>query len=123
MKKIFLLILMTLCLWSSNFEAASVEAKKSNKLLLVELEMEFCPYCEKIEKFVLSKSDVQSVINDSYIFIKLDINKESIPELLTSRMTPTFYILTDDGETIISEIKGAPSKSEFLNFLNKYIKR
>jgi len=67
----------------------------------------------------LSKDDVKKLMDEHYVFIKLDINKEVIPEHLTSRMTPTFYFLSSDGEHILEEIKGAPSKSDFVNYLNK----
>ncbi|MDD4507058.1 MAG: thioredoxin family protein [Sulfurospirillaceae bacterium] len=119
MKKIILCVLLSISLWAFNFEEAVIEAKKEHKLLLVELEMESCPYCERMEKFVLSKDDVKKLMDEHYVFIKLDINKEVIPEHLTSRMTPTFYFLSSDGESIIEEIKGAPSKSDFINYLNK----
>lgn len=119
MKNIILCGLLSISLWAFNFEEAVMEAKKEHKLLLVELEMESCPYCERMDKFVLSKDDVKKLINEHYVFIKLDINKEVIPEHLTSRMTPTFYFLSSDGENIIEEIKGAPSKSDFINYLNK----
>lgn len=119
MKKIILCVLLSISLWAFNFEEAVIEAKKEHKLLLVELEMESCPYCERMEKFVLSKDDVKKLMDEHYVFIKLDINKEVIPEHLTSRMTPTFYFLSSDGESIIEEIKGAPSKSDFINYLHK----
>lgn len=119
MKKIILYLLLSISLWAFNFEEAVIEAKKEHKLLLVELVMDSCPYCERMDKFVLSKDDVQKLIDEHYVFIKLDINKEVIPEHLTSRMTPTFYFLSSDGESIIEEIKGAPSKSDFINYLNK----
>lgn len=119
MKKIILCALLSISLWSLSFEEAVMEAKKEHKLLLVELEMESCPYCERMDKFVLSKEDVKKLINEHYIFLKLDINKEVIPEHFTSRMTPTFYFLSSNGENIIEEIKGAPSKSDFIHYLNK----
>jgi len=119
MKKVILYVFLSMTLWASGFEEAILKAKGEHKLLLVELEMESCPYCEKMDKFVLSKDDVNKLIEEHYVFIKLDINKEVIPEHLTSRMTPTFYFLSSDGESIIEEIKGAPSKSDFVNYLNK----
>lgn len=118
MKWLFLIFSLCLNLLSESFDDALLEAKKTNKLLLVELEMEFCPYCERMEKFVLSKEEVKSIIQEHYIFVKLDIHKDTIPENLTSRMTPTFYFLTSDGEKILKEVKGAPSKSDFINYLN-----
>ena len=123
MKKVILFLLLSITLCAFNFEEAVIEAKKEHKLLLIELEMESCPYCEKMDKFVLSKNDVKKLIDEHYVFVKIDINKEVIPEHLTSRMTPTFYFLSSDGEHIIEEIKGAPSKSDFINYLNKVKQR
>lgn len=119
MKKILLLLMFSVMLCAFSFEEALVQAKQNNKLILVELIMEFCPYCERMEKFVLSKDDVAKIVDEYYVFIKLDINKETVPEHLTSRLTPTFYFLSSDGETIIEEIKGASSKSDFIKYLNK----
>lgn len=118
MKQIILCVFLSISLWAFNLEEAVMQAQKEHKLLLIELEMESCPYCERMDKFVLSKDDVKKLIDEQYIFIKLDINKEVIPEHLTSRMTPTFYFLSSDGENIIEEIKGVPSKSDFINYLN-----
>lgn len=119
MKKIILCVFLGMILWATGFEESILKAKREYKLLLVELEMESCPYCEKMDKFVLSKDDVKKLIEEHYVFLKLDINKEVIPEHLISRMTPTFYFLSSDGENILEEIKGAPSKSDFINYLNK----
>ena len=70
MKKVILYVFLSISLWGFNFEEAVIEAKREHKLLLVELEMESCPYCERMDKFVLSKDDVKKLINEHYIFIK-----------------------------------------------------
>lgn len=122
MKKLFLFIyFLTLNVWANNYDIAIKKAQDEGKKLLVELVMESCPYCEKVERFVLANQEVKETIENHFIFIVLDIQKDSIPDHLTSRLTPTFYFLNPNNETILFEIKGAPSKSEFLNFLKKVI--
>ncbi len=91
MKKIIMiLVLSVVYLLGADFAQLVEKARGTNKLILVSLEQEYCPYCERMEKSVLSKKDIKEIINKKYVFIKLDINKDEIPEHLTSRLTPTF---------------------------------
>jgi len=116
MMRVFLLLCaLILSAWSMSFEEAQLRAKKEDKKILVELVMASCPYCERMEKYVLSQEDVLKLIEASFVFVSLDIDKDSIPEHLSSRMTPTFYFLSKDGKKILHEIKGALPKSEFIN--------
>lgn len=117
MKKWLLYFFLTMSAWAMSYDEAVQKAQKEEKKILVELVMESCPYCERMEKFVLSNQEVKNMIEAHFVFIVLDIHKDTIPEQLISRMTPTFYFLSHNGEKILHEIKGAPSKSEFLNHL------
>ena len=119
-KRVCGLLIISLSLCGSSFSDATESAKTQKKLILVELVMESCSYCEKMEKFVLSKEDVKNAIEKNYIFVKLDIQKDEMPELLTSRITPTFYFLSSDGIKILHEVIGAPSKSEFMILLERF---
>lgn len=119
MKIIVSLFLMSLSLYAMSFNDIKIQAAAEKKLILVELVIESCSYCEKMEKFVLSKEDVKSIITKNYMLLKLDIHKDEIPEFLTSRITPTFYILTSDN-VILHEMIGAPSKSEFIALLERF---
>jgi len=114
------LLIISLSLWASSFSDAREKAKAQQKPILVELVMESCLYCEKMEKFILSKEDVKKILEKNYILLKLDIHKDEIPEFLVSRVTPTFYFLSSDGITILHEVIGAPSKSEFIVLLDRY---
>ncbi len=118
-KMMCLFFMINLSAWASNFTDVREKAQIQNKVILIELVMESCSYCEKMDKFVLSKEDVRSLIDKNYIFVKLDIHKDEIPEFLTSRITPTFYFLTADN-IVLHEIIGASSKSEFIALLERF---
>lgn len=118
-KILIILVFSFLSLFGNNFELAVQKASGTNKLILVELVMEFCPYCERMEKAVLSKADIKKILQEKYVFIKLDINNDEIPYNLTSRLTPTFYFLSNDGEKVLEEVKGLTKKSNFKFFLEE----
>jgi thioredoxin-related protein len=123
MKKFLLVIVSLFCInlslyGQSSFDEALMRAKIEKKLLLVELIMDFCPYCERMEKSVLSKDDVKKILDEKYIFIKLNTKRDEIPSNLTSRLTPTFYFLNHQGE-VLEELKGLMKKSDFLFYLEE----
>lgn len=115
------LVLVFLCisfLNANSFDEAIKQASKEKKLVLVELTRDFCPYCVRMEKSVLSKEDVKALIKEKYIFITLNLSHDEIPYNLTSKLTPTFYFLNAKGE-IIEEVKGLMKKSDFIFYLNE----
>jgi thioredoxin-related protein len=120
MKKILIiLIISVVSLIAGNFDNAVEEAKGTKKLILVELEMEFCPYCIRMEKSVLSKRDIQDIIAEKYIFVKLNIHNDEVPGHLTSKLTPTFYFLSNDGDDILDVLHGLTKKSNFEFYLEE----
>lgn len=122
MRVIVVLLLFSVGLFALSYEDAILKAQKENKKILVELVMESCPFCEHVDKYVLTKEDVRTLLEKEFVFLKLDIDKNEIPDFLVSRMTPTFYFLNAKGDKILHEIKGAPSKSEFIKQLEYVIK-
>ena len=86
MRFIVSLLLFSVTLWAMNFEDAVLKAQKEDKKILVELVMESCPFCEQVDKYILTKVDVQTLLDKGYIFLKLDINKDEIPDFLLSRI-------------------------------------
>ncbi len=100
------------------------KAKKEHKLLLIEASSDSCYYCKKMQKDVLSLSDVQKAIDKNYLFIKIDIDKKNLPlnlEKNFKKITPTFFTLTPDGK-VLNSYPGAWNKSDFLLILNENIK-
>jgi len=118
-KVLVILMLSVLSLFAGNFEEAVEKANGTKKLILVELDMEFCPYCIRMERSVLSKRDIQEIMDEKYLFVKLDIHNDEVPEHLTSKLTPTFYFLSDDGSEIFDVLYGLTKKSAFKYYLEE----
>lgn len=120
--KLFIAVLFcSTFIFANSFDDALTQAAKEKKLVLVELTRDFCPYCIRMDKSVLSKPDVQALIKEKYIFVKLNLSHDEIPYNLTSQLTPTFYFLDTKGE-IIEEVKGLMKKSDFIFYLNEIAK-
>lgn len=97
------------------------KAKEEGKQLIVYATSKSCHFCKKMDKNVLSLDDVQSKINEDYIFVKIDVDFVTLPFGLKKHfkgMTPTFFVLTSAGE-LLNTYPGAWIKSDFLEILKE----
>jgi thioredoxin-related protein len=122
-KYIFVGLLFTNLLHAADFYDAVYKAKGTNKLILVELVQDFCPYCIRMDKSVLSRDDVKKILDEKYVFIKLNTKSDDIPDMMKSRITPSFYFLSNDGEKVLEEVIGLMSKSDFTFYLEEIYKQ
>jgi len=77
--KLILAILIVLGLNSGNiiaqklsFDEAVKKAKKENKKVVVDVYTDWCGWCKKMDKNVYGNSDIKNIIEDSFVFVKLD---------------------------------------------------
>jgi protein disulfide-isomerase len=104
--------------WSTNYTATLSKAAKSNKKVLVLFTgSDWCGFCIRLEKNVLSKKDFDKVVKDKYLLVKLDLTKTTknpIEQEINHLMRiynvegfPTTIILDSKGKEI-KRIVGAP---------------
>ena len=87
--------------WRSSWSQALAEAKQSGKNLMVFIEAEHCPYCERMKREVLSSPDVIRGLRD-FIPLKLRIDDPVVKkEFPGTAVTPTIYFLTPKKELLI----------------------
>ena len=104
-----------------NEEELLKEAKESNKKILVYATSKTCHFCKKMDKEVLSLSDVEEEVQKDFIFLKVDIEDVSLPFSLSKGyrgMTPTFFALNNDGK-LENKYPGSWNKSDFLLILKE----
>ena len=96
-------------------------AKKNNKMIIIEASSKHCRYCKKMKKEVLSRDDVKKAISDDYIFYEAMVDDQSLPLNLDKKfpkVTPTFFFLTQDGK-IKHVYPGSWKTQDFLKFLKE----
>lgn len=123
MKKIILLLLMTLGLnaseitWFQSYTKAAEVAKADNKPMLVFINRPGCGACEFMKENTLKETMIYTYINEHFIPVSLDINKNDAPQELQSEVTPTFHFVKYDGTKIRETLFGGKTGKFYLNIL------
>ena len=98
--------------WAPSLDQAISEANKTNKGIMVFIEAENCPYCEKMKKEVLSKPYMAHAL-EKFVSVKLDIaNKDAKKNFPGTYVTPTIYFVTPKMK-ILDQITGAVDEEFF----------
>ena len=107
--------------------------KAENKHLLIQIGVNWCPWCIKFHQFCVEDRDISTLISKSYVTIKVNYSKENrnMSELKKLEYPqrfgfPVFVILDTDGKRIhtqnsayLEEDKGY-SKKKVLEFLGQW---
>lgn len=94
------------------YDEAFVEAKKSNKIVMIMLSKEGCPACEYMKDIVFENDDVVDEFNQNFIGVHLDIHEDYIPEEFTYIGTPTFHFINKH-ERKLDRIDGGVNSRDF----------
>jgi len=87
MKKIILLLLMTLGLnaseinWLESYAKAAEVAKAEDKPMLVFINRPDCGACNMMKEVVFKDQTIYTYINEHFIPVSLDINKNDAPSI------------------------------------------
>jgi thioredoxin-related protein len=55
-----------------SFEEALAKAKSENKKLIVDIYTDWCGWCVKMDKDVYGNSEIKKIVEEKFIFVKLD---------------------------------------------------
>ncbi len=133
MKIVFILLFISFNIFASNidnfakemnfqrdYNTALTKAKKENKMLVMILSADYCPWCRKFERKVLSSSLVKSRLNTEVITLVVD-NKYDInlfPKKFRTRFTPLVIFINPQNESILVKSANYVKKREFLSILD-----
>ena len=104
---------------TTDIEGAFSESQAQNKTLAIIFDQDNCVYCEMFKDDVLSNRDVQNELNEHYIVLFVDINKN--PDIATKYNvygTPTTQFLDSNGKEIY-KVEGYVTGDEFLKDLRE----
>lgn len=104
--------------WSDDYNAALLEAKKSNKNIYLFLGSEHCPYCAKFKKSVLELKEVENRLKKEYVLLYLSREIDDIPSHLETKPVPRHYFLDKNGKIIYTTI-GDRTKEGFYEMLEE----
>ena len=122
--------------WTSDFAAAQKLAAKENKLMYVLFTgSDWCPYCVKLQKNVLSKDGFRKFAKDNLVLVYIDFPKntkadnpeanEKLAKKYKVEGFPTAMVMTPDGK-VVRELDAMPEKKyieELAKTLSKSAKK
>jgi thioredoxin-related protein len=105
--------------WRSDYSAARKEAAATGTPLLLDFGTESCLWCKKLDATTFRDPKVVKLLNERFIPIKIDAQKE---ERLTSALKiegfPTLILATADGK-VIGRYAGYADVSELIALLSR----
>ena len=100
----------------SSYTDAVEKAKKEDKMILLEVVLDNCKFCEKMEEEVLSKKNIQDTIAQNFIFAQINADKEPLPLGLSEQMSPMFVFISKS-ENVQDLRFGYLNENDFLKLL------
>jgi len=87
--------------WSEWSKEAFEEAKKQEKLVLLDIHGTWCHWCHVADKTSFADKDVIKLVNEKFVAIKVDLDKRpDINERYNMGGWPTIAILTPEGDIV-----------------------
>ena len=102
--------------YERNYDKALKMAKEQNKILMVVMVGDYCPWCKKMEKKTLKAQVVQEYVSKNFITIVLDKYKDkgNYPKAYYAPVIPAIYFVEPQKETSLLEAVAYMKKAEFL---------
>ncbi|MDP2079116.1 MAG: DUF255 domain-containing protein, partial [Sulfuricurvum sp.] len=86
-----------------NYEMAIKTAKKQNKIVMLVVVGDYCPWCKKFERKTLTDSAIMAKTNESFVAIIIDKYKDKgkYPQEFSAPLIPAvFFINPKDGKSL-----------------------
>ncbi len=99
-------------------DAESTKALQEKKLILVSIESDDCPYCQKMRKDIFEAPKYKAQIEKKYIYVSINVNDPALPAALRTRSVPANAILSPENHTIVDAYVGYIEPTSFMSILD-----
>lgn len=114
-----MVMLSSLSLKAEFLEIERQRAIRENKLILLSVEKEGCPYCLKMQKEIFEVPKFTQQIAKKYLHITIHQEDPSLPQALHVKYFPTNLILSPHDLKIIDEFAGYMEPMSFIELLDE----
>ena len=103
--------------YERDYEIALKKAKAENKVLMLVLVGDYCPWCKKFERKTLNSSEVRAEVQKNFVALVLDKYKDkgSYPKEFYAPVIPAVYFISPKSEKSLLETVAYMKKVEFLD--------
>lgn len=93
--------------WEDSYSDALAKAEKEKKMVLVMLTQRGCDACWYMENIVFDDDELVDGVSKDFVWVKIDVNDDRIPDGLRYFGTPTFHFLSSGGKKLYKLDGGA----------------
>lgn len=105
-------------LFGFDLHEALQEALIEKKLLLLGVESENCIYCKKMHKDIFESNRAMYKINKGYIYRKLVVEKDKLPDFVEVKYFPTHFVIEPKDKQVLDEFVGYVRPRDFVEYLH-----
>ena len=105
--------------WRQSLDEAKAEAAKTNRLVWLHFEADWCAPCRRLETFVFSDPNVIRTSDRNVVAVKVDVDENDllVRQLGVPRI-PYDIVMTPEGETIVNRLSPKIS-TDYLRMFNR----
>ncbi len=106
--------------YSRDYNSALAQAKKENKMLMILVVGDYCPWCKKFERKTMKRKCVDAKVKADFIPVIIDKYKDKgkYPEQFYSPVIPSVYFVDARNEESLHQSVAYMKKDEFLDNLD-----
>jgi len=110
--------------YSRDYNSALKKAKEQNKLLMLVVVGDYCPWCKKFERKTLNSSLIQGQVKKDFIPVIIDKSKDKgrYPAEFYSKLIPTVFFIDPKTQKHFYESLGYSKKVVFAQDMDMALK-
>ena len=105
--------------YDTSYDVALKKAKEKKKDIMFVMVANFCPWCQKLEKLVLSKDKYNKPIHAKYIPLILNREEGKFPKKFETPFIPTVYFVDYKTGDIKKKVIGYNNRQDLKNEILK----
>lgn len=111
MRKLALVLLSAIYLFAGDItiDELLAKAKKENKVGVVFIERDNCPWCDRMKYKTFTNRHVEKKMSEELVYGKFNNKDDSLPQHLRARNAPTTHFVNGDGEILLSVVGYEPA--------------
>ena len=99
-----------------DYKSAIQTAKEQNKMVMLVVVGDYCPWCKKFERKTLKSSEVRAQVDKEFVAVIIDKYKEKgkYPQDFFAPFIPTVYFIDPSSEKSLLETVAYTKKREYM---------
>jgi thioredoxin-related protein len=110
--------------YSQEYNSALSEAKKQDKVVMLLVVSNTCPWCRKFERETLEHATIDAIIKADFIpvIMEKNVDKAKFPKKYHAQRIPTVYFIDPNTEDLLFESMGFVRMGEYKETLEDIAK-